>query len=113
MELAPFRTPSVGEIEAVMAASFLCGVGGIAKRTVDNSAAYIGARLKRLRDDRKLIVHAAAHGEKHPDRFADIIYVLHSFQKKSRHGIATDRRDIDLIKERLARAEELHRQRIV
>jgi len=46
-------------------------------------------------------------------RFAEVICVLHCFQKKSRHGIATVRRDIDLIKERLARAEELHRQRIV
>jgi phage-related protein len=46
-------------------------------------------------------------------RFSEAIYVLHCFQKKSRHGIATDRRDFDLIKERLKRAEELHRQRIV
>ncbi len=44
-------------------------------------------------------------------RFAEAVYVLHCFQKKSRQGIATDRRDIDLIKERLARAEELYRQR--
>lgn len=46
-------------------------------------------------------------------RFAEAIYVLHCFQKKSRHGIATDRSDIALIRERLAQAEELHRQRIV
>ncbi len=46
-------------------------------------------------------------------RFAEAIYVLHCFQKKSHRGIATDRRDVDLIKERLARAEELHRQRVV
>jgi phage-related protein len=46
-------------------------------------------------------------------RFTEAICVLHRFQKKSRHGIATDRRDIGLIKERLARAEELHQQRIV
>jgi len=46
-------------------------------------------------------------------RLTEAVYVLHCFQKKSRHGIATDRRDIDLIKERLARAEELYRQRIV
>ncbi len=39
--------------------------------------------------------------------------MLHCFQKKSRRGMATDRRDVDLIKGRLARAEELHRQRIV
>jgi len=43
-------------------------------------------------------------------QFAEAVYVLHCFQKKSRHGIATDRRDIELIKKRLARAEELDRQ---
>ena len=46
-------------------------------------------------------------------RFAEAIYVLHCFQKKSRHGIATDRRDLDLISERLKRAEELHRQEVM
>jgi phage-related protein len=45
-------------------------------------------------------------------RFADVIYVLHCFQKKSHRGIATDRRDMELIQERLARAEQLHRQGI-
>jgi antirestriction protein ArdC len=47
-----------------MTASFLCGVCGIANRTVDYSAAYIGAWLKRLHDDRKLIVHAAAQAQR-------------------------------------------------
>ena len=35
---------------------------------------------------------------------ADAIYVLHCFQKKSTSGIATSRRDIDLIKQRLKEA---------
>jgi phage-related protein len=43
-------------------------------------------------------------------QFAEAVYVLHCFQEKSRHGIATDRRDIEPIKKRLARAEELDRQ---
>ncbi|MGH2461059.1 MAG: type II toxin-antitoxin system RelE/ParE family toxin, partial [Chloroflexota bacterium] len=30
-------------------------------------------------------------------RFAEAIYVLHCFQKKSTHGIATAQRDLDLI----------------
>ena len=66
LELAPFGTPSysVEEIVAEMTASFLCGVCGIANRTVDNSAAYIGAWLGRLHDDRKLIVHAAAQAQR-------------------------------------------------
>lgn len=44
-------------------------------------------------------------------RFADAIYVLHAFQKKSKKGIATPRRDMDLIAERLAAAERDHRGR--
>jgi phage-related protein len=35
------------------------------------------------------------------------IYVLHAFQKKSKRGIATPKRDVDLIKRRYAEAQEL------
>src|SRR5258708_10895703 len=35
------------------------------------------------------------------------IYVLHAFQKKSKKGIATPQRDVDLIKKRYAEAREL------
>jgi len=44
--------------------------------------------------------------------FAEAIYVLHAFQKKSKSGIATPRRDLHLIRERLRSAQELHRQNI-
>ena len=37
----------------------------------------------------------------------DAIYVLHAFQKKSKRGIQTPRKEIDLIKRRLQRAQEL------
>jgi phage-related protein len=40
-------------------------------------------------------------------RFGNAVYVLHCFQKKSMHGIATPKPDIDLIRERL-RAAEAH-----
>lgn len=39
-----------------------------------------------------------------------MIYVLHAFQKKSKKGIATPQRDIDLIKARLKRAEEHYKE---
>jgi phage-related protein len=42
-------------------------------------------------------------------RFAGVVYVLHAFQKKSKKGIATPKREIELIKSRLRDAEELHR----
>lgn len=44
-------------------------------------------------------------------RFRDAIYVLHAFQKKSTKGIATPKREIDLIGERLAAAERDYRER--
>jgi phage-related protein len=44
-------------------------------------------------------------------QFADVIYVLHAFQKKSKRGIATPRRDIELIRSRLADAERLQKER--
>jgi len=39
-------------------------------------------------------------------RFAGTVYVLHAFQKKSKSGIATPRREITLIEQRLNRAKE-------
>ncbi|UUO17938.1 type II toxin-antitoxin system RelE/ParE family toxin [Dolichospermum heterosporum TAC447] len=77
----------------------------------------------------------AQHGQKHPDakplkgfpesgvveivddfdgdtyraiytvKFKGVIYLLHSFQKKSKHGIATPQQDIDLVRKRLKTAE--------
>jgi phage-related protein len=38
-------------------------------------------------------------------RFTGAIYVLHAFQKKSKRGIKTPQRELDLIGERLKRAE--------
>lgn len=78
----------------------------------------------------------AQHGEKHPDakplkgfkgsgvlevvdnfdgdtyraiytvKFAGFVYLLHAFQKKSKHGIATSQQDVELIKKRLKKAQE-------
>jgi phage-related protein len=36
------------------------------------------------------------------------VYVLHAFQKKSKTGIATPKSEIDMVKQRLKRAMELH-----
>jgi phage-related protein len=41
-------------------------------------------------------------------RLAGRIYVLHAFQKKSKTGIATLKAEIDLVKQRLRRAVEIH-----
>jgi len=41
-------------------------------------------------------------------RFEKKIYVLHVFQKKSKRGVATPKRDLDLIRDRLRVAEALY-----
>jgi phage-related protein len=37
---------------------------------------------------------------------AEIVYVLHAFQKKSRRGIATPRQEIERVRTRLRQAEQ-------
>lgn len=39
-------------------------------------------------------------------RFAGVLYVLHCFQKKATRGIKTTHRDIEMIKTRLAQAQQ-------
>jgi phage-related protein len=43
-------------------------------------------------------------------RYAEIVYVLHAFQKKSMSGVATPKREIALIEQRLKRAKEDYEQ---
>jgi len=43
-------------------------------------------------------------------RFADVVYVLHAFQKKSKKSIATPQSEIELIRERLRLAQADHRR---
>ena len=44
-------------------------------------------------------------------RFAESVYVLHAFQKKSKRGAETPRHEIELIKRRLKAARDDHRSR--
>jgi phage-related protein len=44
-------------------------------------------------------------------RFAQRLYVLHAFQKKSKRGIETPKHEIRLVEQRLRAAEEDYRQR--
>ncbi len=42
-------------------------------------------------------------------KLAEVVYVLHAFQKKSKKGIATPPKDVELIKKRLKLAIEIHK----
>ena len=43
-------------------------------------------------------------------RFAERVFVLHIFQKKSKRGVATPKRELDLIRERWKVAEQMARE---
>ena len=43
-------------------------------------------------------------------RFAEAVFVLHCFQKKSKRGIATPKEDMDIIRARLKVAEALAKE---
>lgn len=55
------------ELVAELGASMLAGLAGLSTAAGANSAAYIAGWLARLRDDRKLIVNAAAQAQKAAD----------------------------------------------
>lgn len=68
-DLCLFGSPeySKEELVAEMGAAYLCGVCGIDNITIDNSAAYIQSWMQVLRNDPKMLVHAAAQAQKAAD----------------------------------------------
>jgi antirestriction protein ArdC len=68
-EVAPFGSPvySKEELTAEMGAAYLCAEAGISAAVIPNQAAYIAGWLRKLRDDRRLVVHAAAHAQRAAD----------------------------------------------
>ncbi|WP_173918927.1 ArdC family protein [Halobacillus sp. Marseille-Q1614] len=55
------------ELIAELGASMLCGVTGIENQTIDNSASYIQSWLRKLKDDKTLIVSASQKAQKASD----------------------------------------------
>ena len=41
-------------------------------------------------------------------KLAGVVYALHAFQKKAKRGIETPRQELETVRRRLRRAEELH-----
>ena len=55
------------ELVAEMGAAFLCGVTGIANRTINNSAAYLANWLDALKKDSRMVLVAASQAQKAAD----------------------------------------------
>ena len=50
-----------------MGAAYLCAEARITAAVIENQSAYVAGWLKKLRDDRKLLIHAAAQAQKAAD----------------------------------------------
>lgn len=70
-------------------------------------AGFGGASVLEIVEDSRTNTYRAVYTV----RFAELVYVLHSFQKKSKKGIATAKADVDLIKKRLKLAERDYKTR--
>ena len=68
-KLMPFGSPDYGkeELIAEMSAAFLSAHAGIAPAVIENQAAYLSGWLGRIREDKKLIIQAAAAGQRAAD----------------------------------------------
>jgi antirestriction protein ArdC len=68
-EAAPFGSPtySLEELVAELSAAYLCAEAGISNSVVENQAAYVSGWLKKCRDDRKLLIRAAAQAQRAAD----------------------------------------------
>jgi antirestriction protein ArdC len=62
------------ELTAEMTAAFLSAITGIGQPVFENSAAYIHGWLKRLRNDKTLIIKAAAQAQKASDHILSLTY---------------------------------------
>ena len=67
---------------------------------MENSNIMATEHLKALRSD-----FAGMRTEMQTVKFAEAVFVLHCFQKKSKRGIATPKQDMDIIHARLKIAE--------
>jgi antirestriction protein ArdC len=55
------------EMIAEMGGAYLCAEAGISNAVIENQAAYLAGWLKKLRDDRRLLILAAAQAQRAAD----------------------------------------------
>lgn len=83
---------------------------GFALRQAQNGEKHIDAKPMRGIPAMEMVVDfdGDAYRGVYTVKLGDRIYVLHCFQKKSKQGISTPQRELDLIRKRLKDAESLH-----
>jgi phage-related protein len=91
-------------VQDVVALALLDAVDGLKHQDAMPMKGFGGASVLELRQsfatDEYRVVYTT--------RFPEAICVLHAFKKKSRKGVETPKRDVDLIRQRLKTAIDLH-----
>jgi len=83
-------------------ALFIAQIGGKAAGDVKPLTGIAGGVMQISEDDDGNTYRAV-----YTIHYADIVYVLHCFQKKSKSGSKTPKEDLDLIEKRLKKVNEL------
>lgn len=96
-DLLHFPEDVVREIGHALYVAQLGGKHGAAKPL----KGFAGAGVLEIVEDHDADTYRAVYTV----RFAEVVYVLHAFQKKSKKGTATPTREIEKVKARLRRAE--------
>jgi phage-related protein len=92
------------EVKQVMGYAFYLAQSGGKHPSAEPLKGFKGAGVLEVVEDFDGDTYRAVYTVK----LEGVVYVLHTFQKKSKHGIATPKQDIDLIEKRLKRAKEHH-----
>lgn len=92
------------DVQDIVAQALLEAVDGFKHQDATPMKGFGGASVLEIRHpfdtDQYRVVYTT--------RFPEAICVLHAFKKKSRKGIETSKRDMDLIRQRLKTAVALH-----
>jgi phage-related protein len=90
------------EVKQVMGYALYLAQGGDKHPDAKPLKGFGGAGVLEAKDDYAGETYRAVYTV----TFPNAVYVLHAFQKKSKRGVSTPRRDMETISSRLKRAEE-------
>lgn len=79
---------------------------GLTPRSAKPLKGFTGASVLEIVDDFQTDTYRAVYTV----QFADAVYVLHAFQKKSKRGVETPKVEIELVKARLKLAKEHYQE---
>lgn len=79
---------------------------GLTPRSAKPLKGFTGASVLEIVNDFQTDTYRAVYTV----QFADAVYVLHAFQKKSKKGVETPKGEIELVKARLRLAKEHHQE---